>query len=109
MEYSQELKDTLATAFNEAHRRRHEFVTLEHVLYALLDDPNVKRIIKVCGGNIEELIMAEQHTAVIAGVGPQEGLGAYLSHAAAQRIHGGSSVFFLQGREVPKELRAGRH
>ncbi len=55
MEYSQELKDTLATAFNEAHRRRHEFVTLEHVLYALLDDPNVKRIIKVCGGNIEEL------------------------------------------------------
>ena len=40
MEYTQELKDTLATAFNEALRRRHEFVTLEHVLYAMLDDPN---------------------------------------------------------------------
>ena len=55
MEYSQELKDTLATAFNEALKRRHEFVTLEHVLYALLDDPNGKRILTACGGDLKEL------------------------------------------------------
>ncbi|MEQ8273794.1 MAG: ATP-dependent Clp protease ATP-binding subunit ClpA [Deltaproteobacteria bacterium] len=55
MEYSQELKDTLATAFNEALRRRHEFVTLEHVLYALLDDPNGSKIIKACGGDLDGL------------------------------------------------------
>ena len=55
MEYSQELKDTLATAFNEALKRRHEFVTLEHVLYALLDDPNGKRILMACGGDLKEL------------------------------------------------------
>ncbi|MBX2810472.1 MAG: ATP-dependent Clp protease ATP-binding subunit ClpA [Myxococcales bacterium] len=55
MEYSQELKDTLATAFNEALKRRHEFVTLEHVLYALLDDPNGKRILLACGGDLKEL------------------------------------------------------
>ena len=55
MEYSQELKDTLATAFNEALRRRHEFVTLEHVLYALLDDPNGSKIIRACGGELSTL------------------------------------------------------
>ena len=55
MEYSQELKDTLATAFNEALKQRHEFVTLEHVLYALLDDPNGKRILIACGGDLKEL------------------------------------------------------
>ncbi|MEL6187412.1 MAG: ATP-dependent Clp protease ATP-binding subunit ClpA, partial [Myxococcota bacterium] len=55
MEYSKELKDTLATAFNEALKRRHEFVTLEHVLYALLDDPNGKRILLACGGDLKEL------------------------------------------------------
>ena len=55
MEYSQELKDTLATAFNEALRRRHEFVTFEHVLYALLDDPNGSKIIKACGGDLDGL------------------------------------------------------
>jgi ATP-dependent Clp protease ATP-binding subunit ClpA len=55
MEYTQELKDTLATAFNEALRRRHEFVTLEHVLYALLDDPKGNKIIRACGGDVRTL------------------------------------------------------
>jgi ATP-dependent Clp protease ATP-binding subunit ClpA len=55
MEYTQELKDTLATAFSEALRRRHEFVTLEHVLYAMLDDPNGSKIIRACGGDLDAL------------------------------------------------------
>src|SRR5436190_3603205 len=55
MEYTQALKDTLAHAFNEAARRRHEFVTLEHVLLALLDDPGSGKIIKACGGDIAAL------------------------------------------------------
>jgi len=55
MDYSQELKDTLATAFEEAVKRRHEYVTLEHVLFALLDDPKVSKIIKACGGVIDQL------------------------------------------------------
>ena len=61
MEYSQELKDTLATAFNEALRRRHEFVTLEHVLYALLDDPNGSKILKACGGDLAALRVDLEH------------------------------------------------
>ena len=55
MEYSQELKDTLANAFNEALKRHHEFVTLEHVLYALLDDETGERILTACGGDLKEL------------------------------------------------------
>ncbi|MCK6545787.1 ATP-dependent Clp protease ATP-binding subunit ClpA [Myxococcota bacterium] len=55
MEYTQALKDTLSRAFNEAAQRRHEFVTLEHVLLALLDDPGSNKIIKACGGDLAAL------------------------------------------------------
>jgi ATP-dependent Clp protease ATP-binding subunit ClpA len=55
MEYTQALKDTLSHAFNDAARRRHEFVTLEHVLLALLDDPSTSKIIKACGGDMNAL------------------------------------------------------
>jgi ATP-dependent Clp protease ATP-binding subunit ClpA len=55
MEYTQALKDTLSHAFNEAARRRHEFVTLEHVLLALLDDAGTGKIIKACGGDMNAL------------------------------------------------------
>jgi ATP-dependent Clp protease ATP-binding subunit ClpA len=55
MEYTQELKDTLTAAYNETATRRHEFVTLEHVLYALCRDKNAKKIIEACGGKPEEI------------------------------------------------------
>ncbi len=55
MEYSKELKETLARAFDQALRRRHEYVTLEHVLFALVEDPKVSRIIRACGGNLDAL------------------------------------------------------
>ena len=70
MEYSQELKDTLASAFNEALKRRHEFVTLEHVLYALLDDPNGSKIIKSCGGNLD-LLQLGRLLGVCPGAAPE--------------------------------------
>ena len=52
MEYTQALKETLTLAYNEAAKRRHEYVTLEHVLYALVEDPNSKKIIEACGGDL---------------------------------------------------------
>ena len=55
MEYTQSLKDTLTFAYNEAAKRRHEYVTLEHVLYALLKDRTGRRIIEACGGEIDGL------------------------------------------------------
>lgn len=44
---------TLSLAVREADRRRHEYVTLEHLLYALIHDEKGREIIVACGGDIE--------------------------------------------------------
>ena len=49
------LQASFEFAVNEAVRRRNEYVTLEHLLYALLHDREVVDVIRACGGEIEEL------------------------------------------------------
>ncbi len=49
------LQQTFEFALNDAIRRRHEYVTLEHLLYALLHDRDVATAIRECGGDIEVL------------------------------------------------------
>jgi ATP-dependent Clp protease ATP-binding subunit ClpA len=52
---TKELESTLRSAFAEAKARRHEHVTLEHLLYALLRDPVASRILRACGAKLGEL------------------------------------------------------
>jgi ATP-dependent Clp protease ATP-binding subunit ClpA len=52
---TRELQITLSSAVNEAIRRRHEYVTLEHLLYALLQDATASRVIHHCGGDVDAL------------------------------------------------------
>jgi len=52
---SQELEFSLNSAFQAAREKRHEFITVEHLLAALLDNPTAARVIRACGGNIDEL------------------------------------------------------
>ena len=52
---SKELSVTLGFAVREAKRRRHEYVGIEHILYAILHDGNGVEIIEGCGGNVEHL------------------------------------------------------
>ncbi len=52
---SKELSATLGFAVSEAKRYRHEFVCLEHILYAILHDATGINIISGCGGNVETL------------------------------------------------------
>ena len=52
---SRELQVTLQLAVTEAVNRRHEFVCLEHVLYAMLHDVTTSNILQQCGANLEEL------------------------------------------------------
>jgi ATP-dependent Clp protease ATP-binding subunit ClpA len=52
---TRDLQNTLRKAFEEASTRRHEYVTLEHLLFALLDDPRAGKAIKACGGNVKKL------------------------------------------------------
>ncbi len=52
---SQELEFSLNMAFQDAREKRHEFITVEHLLVALLDNPSAARVIRACGGNVDEL------------------------------------------------------
>ncbi len=52
---TKELESSLKLAFAEARARRHEHVTLEHMLYALLRDPVATRILRACGARLLEL------------------------------------------------------
>jgi ATP-dependent Clp protease ATP-binding subunit ClpA len=52
---SSELEFCLNEAFQRARDRRHEFMTVEHLLLALLDIPKVHEILKACNANIPEL------------------------------------------------------
>src|SRR5436189_2425426 len=59
---TKELEFSLRLAFGEAKARRHEHVTLEHLLYALLRDPIATRILRACGARLPELKRdLEQH------------------------------------------------
>lgn len=50
-----ELEYTLNNAFREARNKRHEFVTVEHLLLALLDNSSALDVLKACGANINNL------------------------------------------------------
>ena len=52
---SSELEFCLNEAFQRAREQRHEFMTVEHLLLALLDIPKVHEILKACNSNIPEL------------------------------------------------------
>jgi ATP-dependent Clp protease ATP-binding subunit ClpA len=52
---SSELEYCLNDAFQRARDLRHEFMTVEHLLLALLDIPRVHEILKACDSNISEL------------------------------------------------------
>ena len=52
---SKELEGTLKLAFSEAKRRRHEYICLEHLLYALLQDKDASTAIINCGGDVARL------------------------------------------------------
>ncbi len=55
MRISRELEISLTLAVNEAHRRGHEFICIEHLLYALLHDADVAEILRQCGGDVSAL------------------------------------------------------
>ncbi|MFM8630320.1 MAG: ATP-dependent Clp protease ATP-binding subunit ClpA [Betaproteobacteria bacterium] len=52
---SQELEVSLHMAFVEARQQRHEFITVEHLLLALLDNPSAAEILKACAANMDDL------------------------------------------------------
>ncbi|MEX0607080.1 MAG: Clp protease N-terminal domain-containing protein, partial [Halofilum sp. (in: g-proteobacteria)] len=69
---SKELEFTLNSAFKEARERRYEFMTVEHLLLALLDNPTATSVLRACGAEIERLRRAleqfvEENTPLLDG------------------------------------------
>jgi ATP-dependent Clp protease ATP-binding subunit ClpA len=52
---SKELEFTLNMAFREAREKRHEFMTVEHLLLALLDNPAASKVLRACGAEVDRL------------------------------------------------------
>ena len=71
---AQELEVSLHMAFVEARQKRHEFITVEHLLLALLENHSAQEVLKACAAKIDDLKKAlgefiEQHTPIVAGDG----------------------------------------
>lgn len=69
---AQELEVSLHMAFVEARQQRHEFITVEHLLLALLDNPSAAEVLRACAANIEELrksltLFIKDNTPQVAG------------------------------------------
>jgi len=52
---SKELEFTLNQAFHQARQRNHEFMTVEHLLLALIDNPTAAKVLRACGADTERL------------------------------------------------------
>lgn len=52
---SRELEVTLNLAFKNAREKRHEFMTVEHLLLALLDDASASNVLRACGADLDIL------------------------------------------------------
>ncbi len=69
---AQELEVSLHLAFVEARQKRHEFITVEHLLLIMLDNASAAQVLRACGVNIEELRQTltefiTSHTPVASG------------------------------------------
>lgn len=70
---SKELESCLNAAFREARSKRHEYMTVEHLLIALLSSPSVVEVLRACGGDVEQLrqdllFYIDAHTPTATGI-----------------------------------------
>ncbi len=69
---AQELEVSLHMAFMDARQKRHELITVEHLLLAMIDNPTAAEVLRACGAKFEvlrtELIhYIEEHTPIVGG------------------------------------------
>ena len=69
---AQELEVSLHMAFVEARQKRHEFITVEHLLLALIDNPSAAEALRSCGAKTDALRkdltnFIEEHTPTVSG------------------------------------------
>jgi ATP-dependent Clp protease ATP-binding subunit ClpA len=69
---AQELEVSLHMAFMDARQKRHELITVEHLLLAMLDNPSASEVLNSCGANLDKLredvvSHIEEHTPKVGG------------------------------------------
>ncbi len=69
---AQELEVSLHMAFVDARQKRHEFITVEHLLLSLLDNPSAAEVLRACSADIEGLrrellAFITEHTPTVGG------------------------------------------
>ncbi len=74
---SNELEYCLNDAFHQAREARHEYLTVEHLLLAILDTPRVREVLRACGADLTRLRQElkehiEQSTPRVAEAGERE-------------------------------------
>ncbi len=74
---SKELEFTLNNAFKEAREKKHEFITIEHLLLSLLDNASAEPVLRACGCNIKLLRgeltkFIDETISIIASETPRE-------------------------------------
>lgn len=53
--FSKDLEQTIGQCYKRAREARHEFMTVEHLLLALLDNPSAQAVLKACGADFQRL------------------------------------------------------
>ncbi|HRZ53579.1 MAG TPA: ATP-dependent Clp protease ATP-binding subunit ClpA [Candidatus Contendobacter sp.] len=74
---SKDLEFSINLAFREARDRRHEFMTIEHLLLALLDNPAAAEVLRACGAHLDKLkrdlqIFIRDNTPILRPDDPRE-------------------------------------
>jgi ATP-dependent Clp protease ATP-binding subunit ClpA len=69
---AQELEVSLHMAFMDARRKRHEFISVEHLLLAMIDNPSAADVLRACGANLDQLKkqltdFIDEHTPTLPG------------------------------------------
>ena len=69
---AQELEVSLHMAFMDARQKRHELITVEHLLLAMIDNPTAAEVLRACGANLDKLRSElnhyiEEHTPNVGG------------------------------------------
>src|SRR5262245_5192049 len=112
--FAPETLETIQRAFRLASDRRHDTVGLEHLLLAITDEPQARRILTTCGADVDMLrrqlmdILNRAFTPVPSAIEPQPTLGfdrvlqQAMMHAAvssATQVDSGSLLVFLMQEE----------
>ena len=95
---NRELEVTLNLAFKDARAKRHEFMTVEHLLLALLDNEAAANVLRACAANMDKPAGSAIYTALLTEQGT------YASDITAQLITDQHYRLFVGTAAIKRDL-----